>query len=126
LDVCKLAVVDRSQIYLLALQVDPYTAVLGDGQEVVVENSRMEIMVDTNTGTVDQILKQLKERSPWGPNQQARLQWWHFKKRDFVKIVKDDDLMQVFQRKKLSRKVFFVVAISKMVGDDDTAVELSS
>jgi hypothetical protein len=106
--------------------VDPYTAVLGDGQEVAVENNHMEIMVDTNTGTVDQILEQLKERSPWGPNQQARLRWWHFKKRDFVEIVKDDDLMQVFQRKKLSRKVFVVVAISKMVGDDDTAVELSS
>jgi hypothetical protein len=28
--------------------------------------------------------------------------------------------------KKLSKKVFFVVAISEMVGDDDTAVELSS
>jgi hypothetical protein len=34
--------------------------------------------------------------------------------------------MQVFQRKKLSKKVFFVVAISKMVGDDETAIELSS
>jgi hypothetical protein len=34
--------------------------------------------------------------------------------------------MQVFQRKKLSKQVFFVVAISKMVGHDDTAVELSS
>jgi hypothetical protein len=34
--------------------------------------------------------------------------------------------MQVSGRKKLSKKVFFVVAISEMVGDDDTAVELSS
>jgi hypothetical protein len=34
--------------------------------------------------------------------------------------------MQVLRRKKLSKKVFFVVAISKMVGDDDTDVELSS
>jgi hypothetical protein len=50
----------------------------------------------------------------------------HFKKRDFIEIVKDDDLMQVFRRKKLSKKVFFVVAISEMVGDDKTAVELSS
>jgi hypothetical protein len=32
--------------------------------------------------------------------------------------------MQVFRRKKLSKKVFFVVAISEMVGDDETAVEL--
>jgi hypothetical protein len=30
------------------------------------------------------------------------------------------------RREKLSRKIFFVVAISEMVGDDDTAVELSS
>jgi hypothetical protein len=28
--------------------------------------------------------------------------------------------------KKLSKKIFFVVAISKIVGDDETAVELSS
>jgi hypothetical protein len=34
--------------------------------------------------------------------------------------------MQVFRRKKLSKKVFFVVVISEMVGDDETAVELSS
>jgi hypothetical protein len=34
--------------------------------------------------------------------------------------------MQVFQRKKLSKKVFFIVAISEMVRDDETAVELSS
>jgi hypothetical protein len=34
--------------------------------------------------------------------------------------------MQVFRRKKLSKNVFFVVAISEMVGDDETAVELSS
>jgi hypothetical protein len=34
--------------------------------------------------------------------------------------------MQVFRRKKLSKKVFFVVAISETVGDDKTAVELSS
>jgi hypothetical protein len=35
--------------------------------------------------------------------------------------------MQVFRRKKWSKKVFFVVvAISEMVGDDDTAVDLSS
>jgi hypothetical protein len=34
--------------------------------------------------------------------------------------------MQVFRRKKLSKKVFVVVVISEMVGDDETAVELSS
>jgi hypothetical protein len=34
--------------------------------------------------------------------------------------------MQVFRRKKLSKKVFFVVAILEMVGDDETAIELSS
>jgi hypothetical protein len=34
--------------------------------------------------------------------------------------------MQVFQRKKLSKKIFFVVAILEMVIDDETAVELSS
>jgi hypothetical protein len=93
LDVCKLAALDHSQIYLIALQVDPYTAVLGDGQEFAMENNRMEIMVDPNTVTVDQILEQLKQRCPWGPNQQTRLHWCHFKKRDFVEIVKDDDLM---------------------------------
>jgi hypothetical protein len=86
----------------------------------------MEIMVDPKTVTVDQILEQLKERCPWGSNQQTPLRWWHFKKRDFIKIVKDDDLMQVFRRKKLSKKIFFVVAISEMVGDDDTSIELSS
>jgi hypothetical protein len=42
-----------------------------------------------------------------------------------MKIVKDD-LMQVFRRKKLSKKVFFIVAISEMIGDDETVVELSS
>jgi hypothetical protein len=93
LDVCKLAAVDHSQMYLLALQLDPYIAVLGDGQEVAVENNHMEIMVDPNIVIVDQILEHLKERCPWGPNQQAHLRWWHFKKRDFVEFVKDDDLM---------------------------------
>jgi hypothetical protein len=34
--------------------------------------------------------------------------------------------MQVFRRKKLSKKVFFDVAISEIVGDDETVVELSS
>ena len=104
---------------------DPYTAVLDDGQEFAVQNDHMEIMVDPKTVTVDQILERLKQRCPWGPNQQARLRWWHFKNRDFIDI-KDDDLMQVFRRKKLSKKVFFVVAILEMVGDDETAVELSS
>jgi hypothetical protein len=126
MDACKLAAIDYSQLYLIALQVDPYTAVLDDGQEFAVQNDHMEIMVGPKTVTVDQILEQLKQRCPWGPNQHARLCWWHFKKRDFIKIVEDDDLMQVFRRKKLSKKVFFVVAISKMVGDDETAVELSS
>jgi hypothetical protein len=69
LDVCKLAAIDHSQLYLIALQVDLYTAVLDDGQEFVVENDRMEIMVDPKTVTVDQILEQLKQRCPWGPNQ---------------------------------------------------------
>jgi hypothetical protein len=126
MDACKLAAIDHSQMYLIALQVDPYTAVLDDGQEFAVQNDHMEIMVDPKTVTVDQILERLKQRCPWGPNQQARLRWWHFKKRDFIDIVKDDDLMQVFRRKKLSKKVFFVVAISEMVGDDETAVDLSS
>jgi hypothetical protein len=86
----------------------------------------MEIMVDPNIVTVDQILEQLKERCPWGANQQAHLRWWNFKKRDFIKIVKDNDLMQVFGRRKLSRKVLFVVAISQMVEDDDTTEEVNS
>jgi hypothetical protein len=68
LDVCKLAAVDHSQMYLIALQVDPYTVVLVDGQEFAVENDHMEIMVDPKTVTVDQILEQLKQRYPWGPN----------------------------------------------------------
>jgi hypothetical protein len=76
--------------------VDPYTAVLDDGQEFAVQNNHIEIMVDPKTVTVDLILEQLKQRCPWGPNQQAHLRWWHFKKRDFIEIVKDDDLMQVF------------------------------
>jgi hypothetical protein len=126
MDACKLAAIDHSQLYLIALQVDPYTAVLDDGQEFTVENDRMEIMVDLKIVTVDQILEKLKQRCPWDPNQQACLRWWHFKKRDFIKIVKDDDLMQVLRRKKLSKKVFFVVAISEMVEDDETAIELSS
>jgi hypothetical protein len=126
LDVCKLAAIDHSQLYLIALEVDPYTVVLVDGQEFAVENDRMKIMVDPKIVTVDQILEQLKQRRPWGLNQQTHLRWWHFKKRDFIKIVKDDDLMQVFQRKKLSKKVFFVVVILEMVGHNDTTVELSS
>jgi hypothetical protein len=64
LDVCKLAAVDHSHMYLIALQVDLYTAVLGDGQEFAVENDHMEIMVDPNIVTVDQILEQLKQRCP--------------------------------------------------------------
>jgi predicted P-loop ATPase/GTPase len=47
-------------MYLIALQVDPYTAVLVDGQEFAVENDRIEIMVDPKTVTVDQILEKLK------------------------------------------------------------------
>jgi hypothetical protein len=69
LDVCKLAAIDHSQLYLIALQVDPYTAVLDDGQEFAVENDHMEIMVYPKTATLDQILEQLKQRCPWGPNQ---------------------------------------------------------
>jgi hypothetical protein len=106
LDVCKLAVIDHSQIYLITLQVDPYTTVLGDGQEFAVENNHMEIMVDPNTVTVDQILEQLKHRCPWSPNPQAHLRWWQFKKMAFIKIVKDDEILQIFQRKKLSKKLF--------------------
>jgi hypothetical protein len=45
MDASKLASIDHSQLYLIALQVDPYTAVLDDGQEFAVENDRMEIMV---------------------------------------------------------------------------------
>jgi hypothetical protein len=93
MDACKLAAIDHSQMYLIALQVDSYTAVLDDGQKFAVENDRMEIMVDSKIVTIDQILEQLKQRCPWGPNQQARLRWWHFKKRDFIKIIKDDNLM---------------------------------
>jgi hypothetical protein len=40
-------------MYLIALQVDPYTAVLDDGQEFAVQNDHMEIMVDLKTVTVD-------------------------------------------------------------------------
>jgi hypothetical protein len=69
MDVYKLAAIDHSQLYLIALQVDPYTAVLDDGQEFAVENDRMEIMVDPKTVTVDQILEQLNQRCPCGPNQ---------------------------------------------------------
>jgi hypothetical protein len=107
LDVCKLEAIDHSQLYLIALQVDHYTTVLDDGQEFIVENDHMKIMVDPKTVTVDQILEQLKQICPWGPNQQSRLRWWHFKKRNFIEIVKDDDLMQVFRRKKLSKKCNF-------------------
>jgi hypothetical protein len=96
LDVYKLEAIDHSQLYLIALQVDPYTSVLDDGQEFIVANNHMKIMVDPKTVTVDQILKQLKQICPWSPNQQARLRWWHFKQRDFIEIVKDDDLMQFF------------------------------
>jgi hypothetical protein len=35
LDVCKLAAVDHSQMYLIALQVDPYIAVLVDGKNLL-------------------------------------------------------------------------------------------
>jgi hypothetical protein len=126
MDACKLAAIDHPQMYLIALQVNPYTAVLDDDQEFAVLNDHIEIMVDPKIVTIDQILEQLKQRCPWGPNQQARLRWWHFKKRDFIKIIKNNDLMQVFRRKKLSKKVFFVVVISEMVGDYETDVELSS
>jgi hypothetical protein len=53
MDACKLAAIDHSQLYLIALQVDPYTTVLDDGQEFAMENDRMEIMVDPKTVTVD-------------------------------------------------------------------------
>jgi hypothetical protein len=69
MNACKLAAIDHSQLYLIALQVDPYTVVLDDGQKFAVENDRIEIMVDPKTVTVDQILEQLKQRYPWGPNQ---------------------------------------------------------
>jgi hypothetical protein len=51
IDVSKLAAIDHSQLYLIALQVDPYTAVLDDGQEFTVKNDRMKIMVDPKTVT---------------------------------------------------------------------------
>jgi hypothetical protein len=60
-------------MYLIALQENPYTAVIDDGQEFTMQNNHMEIIVDPKTVTVDQILEQLKQRCPWGPNQQARL-----------------------------------------------------
>jgi hypothetical protein len=37
--------------------VDPYTAVIDDGQEFAVQNDHMKIMVDPKTVTVDQILE---------------------------------------------------------------------
>jgi hypothetical protein len=53
MDAYKLTTINHSQLYLIALQVDPYTAVLDDGQEFVVQNDHMEIMVDPRTVTVD-------------------------------------------------------------------------
>jgi hypothetical protein len=53
MDAYKLAAIDHSQLYLIALQVDPYTVVLDDGQEFSLENDRMEIMVDPKTVTID-------------------------------------------------------------------------
>jgi hypothetical protein len=45
---------------------------------------------------------------------------------DFIKIVEDEEQMHVFRTKRLNREVFFVVAISHLVGDDDTSEELNS
>ena len=54
-DVCQLAAADHESMYLLDLQVDPYTAELDDGQQMVVESRHMRIMVDPSRITVDQI-----------------------------------------------------------------------
>jgi hypothetical protein len=56
-DVCELAVVDHAEIYLLILQVDPYTAVLGDGQKIAMKNGPMKIMVTANRVTTNQSLR---------------------------------------------------------------------
>lgn len=103
---------------------DPYTAVLDGGQQIDVESHRIEIMVDPYRITVDQIIEKLKENITWGSNQQAYLRWWHFKKEYFIEIAEDEDLMQVLRRKKVSKKVLFLVAISNVVEDDDIAEDL--
>jgi hypothetical protein len=90
------------------------------------EEWSIKIMVDPKRVTINQIFDHLKKRCSWGPNPQAYLWWCHFKKRDFIKIVQDEDLMHVFQTKKLSREVLFVVTISHLVGDDDTGEEMNS
>ena len=79
----------------------------------------MEIMVDPSRVTVDQIFEKLKMNIPWGSKQQPHLRWWHFKKKDFIEIVDDGDLNQVFRRKKVSKKVLFLVAITNLDENGD-------
>jgi hypothetical protein len=47
-DFCELASADHAQMYLLDLQIDPFTLVLGDGQKIAMKNNHMKIMVDPN------------------------------------------------------------------------------
>jgi hypothetical protein len=48
----------------------------------------IEIMVDPCRITVDQIIEKLNENIAWGSNQQAHLRWWHFKKKDFMQVLR--------------------------------------
>jgi hypothetical protein len=83
-DICEIADVDHESLY----QVDPYTAVLDGVQKMDVESHHIEIMIDAYRITADRIIEKLKENIDWGSNQQAHLRWWHFNKKDLLKLPK--------------------------------------
>ena len=44
-----------------------------------------------------------------------KIRWWHHKKQEFIDVLDTEDLMQIMQRKKRTRKVFFLGTISDVV-----------
>jgi hypothetical protein len=65
-DVCEIAAGDHESMYLLDLEVNPYTAVFDGGQQMDVESHHIKIMVDPYHITVDHIIEKLKENIAWG------------------------------------------------------------
>jgi hypothetical protein len=55
-NIFEIVVTDHESMYLLDLQVDPYTVVLDGGQQMDVESHHREIMADLYRISVDQII----------------------------------------------------------------------
>ena len=57
------------------------------------------------------------------PKNMARFCSRHHKKQEFIEVLDTNDMMQIMQRNKKTRKVFFLAAISDVVGQVVVDVE---